>query len=206
LREHHLAQPGRSRVRRRSSSWPGPRPEGLAARVARLVAVSGGAGALSWTSLRHLCRAGSLSGGPADPLPPASGAVPPQGDGGSGAWVLRLMTAALRRAKGRCRARQHGERGRNRRAAIEATVRRGKHPFAGGKAPVWGRFRVACTVIGATAVVNVRRLHRFWRASVRPPQVERGQKGGQKRPPEPVERHCHLTHVEVADEGFGDRP
>jgi hypothetical protein len=70
---------------------------------------------------------------------------------------------------------------------VESTVRSVKHPFAGGKAPVRGRFRVACMVIGSAAVVNIRRLHRFWRARVRPPQVESVQEGGQKRHPGRVE-------------------
>ena len=121
------------------------------------------------------------------PCPPRRGAVPPQGDGGWGAWVLRFRTEALQRAERRRRSRQHQERGRNLRAAVESTVRSVKHPFAGGKAPVRGRFRVACMVIGSAAVVNVRRLHRFWQARVRPPQAERGPQGGRKRQPGRVE-------------------
>jgi len=100
-----------------------------------------------------------------------------------GEWVLRFTTEALQRAERRRRSRQHREGGRNLRAAVESTVRSVKHPFAGGKAPVRGRFRVACMVIGSAAVVNVRRLHRFWQARVRPLQAERGQEGGQKRQP-----------------------
>jgi len=75
-----------------------------------------------------------------------------------GEWVLRFTTEALQRAERRRRSRQHREGGRNLRAAVESTVRSVKHPFAGGKAPVRGRFRVACMVIGSAAVVNVRRL------------------------------------------------
>lgn len=52
-----------------------------------------------------------------------------------------------------------GKWGANRRVAVEATVWSLKHPFAGGKAPVRGRFRVASMVIGVAAVVNIRRLH-----------------------------------------------
>ena len=105
----------------------------------------------------------------------------------SGAWVLRFTTEELQRAERRRRSRQYREGGRNLRAAVESTVRSVKHPFAGGKAPVRGRFRVACMVIGSAAVVNIRRLHRFWRARVRPPQVESVQEGGQKRQPGRVE-------------------
>jgi hypothetical protein len=106
----------------------------------------------------------------------------------SGEWVLRFTSEALQRAERRRRSRQHREGGRNLRAAVESTVRSVKHPFAGGKAPVRGRFRVACMVIGSAAVVNVRRLHRFWRARVRPPQAERKQEVGQRRQPGRVEQ------------------
>ncbi len=105
----------------------------------------------------------------------------------SGTWGMRFTLAELQRAERRRRSRQHQESARNLRAAVESTVRSVKHPFAGGKAPVRGRFRVACMVIGSAAVVNIRRLHRFWRARVRPPQVERVQEGGQKRQPGRVE-------------------
>jgi len=105
----------------------------------------------------------------------------------SGTWVLRFTTEALQRAERRRRSRQHRESGRNLRAAVESTVRGVKHPFAGGKAPVRGRFRVTCMVIGSAAVVNVGRLHRFWQASVRLLQAKRGPEGGQKRQPGRVE-------------------
>jgi len=101
---------------------------------------------------------------------------------------LRFTTEARQRAERQRRSRQHLESGRNLRAAVESIVRSVRHLFAGGKAPVRGRFRMACMVIGSAAVVNVRRLHRFWRARVRPPQAERGQEGGQKRQPERVEQ------------------
>jgi hypothetical protein len=106
----------------------------------------------------------------------------------SGEWVLRFTSEALQRAERRRRSRQHREGGRNLRAAVESTVRSVKHPFADGKAPVRGRFRVACMGIGSAAVVNVRRLHRFWRARVRPPQAERKQEVGQRRQPGRVEQ------------------
>ncbi len=89
--------------------------------------------------------------------------------------VLRFTWQELRRAERRRRARAQRETGRNRRAAVEATVRSLKHPFAGGKAPVRGRFRVACMVIGVAAVVNIRRLHRTIRAGYGPKGRQPGQ-------------------------------
>ena len=84
----------------------------------------------------------------------------------SGGWGLRFTVGSLRRALRRRCSRQRLEEGRNLRAAVESTVRSVKHPFAGGKAPVRGRFRVFCMVLGVACVVNVRRLHRFCRARV----------------------------------------
>ena len=89
--------------------------------------------------------------------------------------VLRFTWQELRRAERRRRAREHRETGRNRRAAVEATVRSVKHPFASGKAPVRGRFRVACMVIGVAAVVNIRRIHRAIRAGYWPKEAQPGQ-------------------------------
>jgi hypothetical protein len=60
------------------------------------------------------------------------------------------------------------EEGYNRRAAIEGTVHQVKQHFvprtghfAGGKVPVRGKFRVACTVIAAAMMSNIRRIHRY---------------------------------------------
>jgi len=89
--------------------------------------------------------------------------------------VLRFTWQELRRAERRRRAREHRETGHNRRAAVEATVRSVKHPFAGGKAPVRGRFRVACMVIGVAAVVNIRRIHRAIQAGYEPKEAQAGQ-------------------------------
>ena len=102
--------------------------------------------------------------------------------------VLRFTWQELRRAERRRRARAHRETGQNRRAAVEATVRSIKHPFAGGKAPVRGRFRVASMVIGVAAVVNIRRLHRAFgagggakRAQTGQEKAVRGQSQGQEQ-------------------------
>ena len=53
--------------------------------------------------------------------------------------------------------------GRNRRAAIESTIRSIKHPFGGqaGKLPVRGRRRVTMVIIASALMVNVRRIRRF---------------------------------------------
>jgi len=104
----------------------------------------------------------------------------------SGRWSLRFTSEALRRAERRRRTRQQREGRHNLRAAVEATVRSVKHPFRAGKAPVRGRFRVACMVIGSAAVVNVRRLHRFWQVNVRPKPSEKGQKQQSRDREQPV--------------------
>lgn len=46
----------------------------------------------------------------------------------------------------------------NPRAAIEATMRSVKHAYPNSKLPVRGRFRVACMMIAAAAMTNVRRI------------------------------------------------
>lgn len=106
----------------------------------------------------------------------------------SGEFVLRFTAEDLRRAGRRCQARRYQGAGRNLRAAIESTVRSVKHPFAGGKVPVRGRFRVACMVIGSAAVTNVRRLHRFLQGRCRPQAVTKGPGRVQKHRRERVEQ------------------
>ena len=49
--------------------------------------------------------------------------------------------------------------GKNPRAAIEGTVREVKHPYPAGKLPVRGQFRMACVIVGSTAMTNIRRIH-----------------------------------------------
>lgn len=58
--------------------------------------------------------------------------------------------------------------GRNRRAAVESTVRSIKHPFGGqrGKLPVRGRIRVTMMIIASALMVNVRRI---WRGGSKTP-------------------------------------
>lgn len=50
------------------------------------------------------------------------------------------------------------------RAAVEATIRSVKHPFPGGKLPVRGLIRVTMVVFCSALMVNLRRLHAYWRA------------------------------------------
>jgi hypothetical protein len=92
--------------------------------------------------------------------------------------VLRFTAQAMRRAARRRRMKAHRHEKKNPRAAVEATVRSLKHPFAGGKAPVRGRFRVASMVIGVAAVVNIKRLHRALRGRSRPREALQGQVKG----------------------------
>jgi hypothetical protein len=74
---------------------------------------------------------------------------------------LRFTQAEAQAAARRRRSQEQQKEGRNLRAAVEATVRSVKHPFAAGKLPVRGRFRVACMLIGSAAVANVRRIQRY---------------------------------------------
>jgi len=108
------------------------------------------------------------------------------------AWVLRFSRQALQRAQRRRRSREHRHEAQRLRVAVESTVRSLKHRFAGGKVPVRGRFRVACMVLGAAALVNIRRLHRLFQAKLRPPGPENSPKGGPKRQ---QEREEQLTNA-----------
>ena len=67
--------------------------------------------------------------------------------------------------------------GRNLRAAIEATVREVKHPFPGSKLPVRGQFRVKCMIIGSALATNAHRIQRYLVAKIK---LENEQKKAQK--------------------------
>lgn len=84
------------------------------------------------------------------------------------------------RRRQRCAAERASE--HHLRPAIEATVRSVKHPFPNGKLPVRGRSRVSMVLIGSCAVTNVRRIHRYLRASQRPDDPKRSA----KRQPQPA--------------------
>ena len=73
---------------------------------------------------------------------------------------LELAQASERRR----RSHKQQKKGRNLRAAVEATMRSIKQPFPAGKLPVRGKFRMASMVIGSAAVSNVRRIQRYLQA------------------------------------------
>lgn len=74
--------------------------------------------------------------------------------------VLRVYARAVQVAKLRQRVARTRGRGKNRRAAVESTVRSVTHPFGGqtGKLPVRGQIRVTQVVICSALMVNVRRI------------------------------------------------
>jgi len=47
------------------------------------------------------------------------------------------------------------------------TLRSVKHPFAAGKLPVRGKFRIACMMIASAATANVRRIQRYRMAKIK---------------------------------------
>lgn len=63
----------------------------------------------------------------------------------------------------------------NLRSAVESTVRSVKHPFAVGKLPVRGKFRVACMMIASAATTNVRRIQRYQMAKMKQAQAAKSQ-------------------------------
>jgi hypothetical protein len=67
------------------------------------------------------------------------------------------LEIALRRQ----RIRRNGKHDRSLRNPVESTIAAIKRPSVAGKLPVRGRFRVACTMLGAATMVNIRRIHRY---------------------------------------------
>ncbi len=80
---------------------------------------------------------------------------------------LRFDQKQINLSQRRQRSLIHQEKGRNLRAAVEATVRQVKHPFPASKLPVRGKFRVSCMVIGSAMMTNVRRIQRYLEAKIR---------------------------------------
>jgi hypothetical protein len=80
--------------------------------------------------------------------------------------VLRVQARTVQVAKLRQRVAQTRGRGKNRRAAVESTVRSVTHPFGGqtGKLPVRGQIRMTQVVICSALMVNVRRIWRHEQA------------------------------------------
>jgi hypothetical protein len=74
---------------------------------------------------------------------------------------LRFTQTDAQASERRRRSRERKKEAGNLRSAVEATVRSVKHPFAAGKLPVRGMFRVTCMVIGSAAMSNVRRIQRY---------------------------------------------
>ena len=77
---------------------------------------------------------------------------------------VRFTQAEAQASERRRRSHKQQKKGRNLRAAVEATMRSIKHPFPAGKLPVRGKFRMASMVIGSAAVSNVRRIQRYLQA------------------------------------------
>ena len=80
------------------------------------------------------------------------------------AFRLTFLPPQLAVARRRQKLRLSKQEGKNPRAAIEGTIREVKHPFPASKLPVRGLFRVACLMIGSTAMTNVRRIHHYLEA------------------------------------------
>jgi hypothetical protein len=76
-------------------------------------------------------------------------------------FKLSFTTEEVNWAARRRRSRARAGEAKNRRAAVEATVRVLKHPFRAGHLPVRGLFRVTCMMLGAAAMVNVRSIYRY---------------------------------------------
>lgn len=82
-------------------------------------------------------------------------------------YLLTFTTHEMRAAKRRKTFQSHRGDSHNLRSAVEATVRSVKHPFAAGKLPVRGKFRVACMMIASAATTNVRRIQRYQMAKMK---------------------------------------
>lgn len=83
-------------------------------------------------------------------------------------YLLTFTIPEMRAAKRRQEYLAHTHDSHNLRAAVEATVRSVKHPFAAGKLPVRGKFRVASMMLCSAATTNVRRIQRYLSAKRKP--------------------------------------
>lgn len=93
--------------------------------------------------------------------------------------VLYFSRQQLDLALRRQRSAQARAAGCNLRAAIEATVRALKRPFANDKLPVRGQFRVNAMLIGSAFMVNLRRIHRYQTAKHHQKETQQRQVGSQ---------------------------
>jgi len=76
---------------------------------------------------------------------------------------LRFTKQEMQVAQRRRRSQALKGKGKNPRAAVEATIRSIKHKFRGGKLPVRGLFRVTSMVTEAAMMVNIRRIERYFK-------------------------------------------
>ncbi len=75
---------------------------------------------------------------------------------------LTFLASQIAVAKRRRKMQLSKQEGKNRRAALEGTIREVKHPFPTGKLPVRGLFRMTCLIVGSAAMTNTRRIHHYW--------------------------------------------
>jgi hypothetical protein len=80
---------------------------------------------------------------------------------------MRFTQVEAQSSQRRRLSKENKPRAGNLRAAVEATVRSVKLPFAEAQLPVRGKFRVACMLIGSAAVANVRRIQRCLQARLK---------------------------------------
>ena len=103
------------------------------------------------------------------PQPAKTSADPP-----APLYISRQQLAvALRRQ----RSAQPEPNGKNPRAAVEATIGAIKRPFSNDTLPVRGKFRMGMMIIGAAAMVNLRRIQRF-RVAKQPETVKTAKESG----------------------------
>lgn len=92
-------------------------------------------------------------------------------------YLLTFTTSEIRSAKRRQKYLAHLGDSHNLRSAVEATVRSVKHPFAAGKLPVRGKFRIACMMIASAATANVRRIQRYQIAKIKQAEATKSPQG-----------------------------
>jgi hypothetical protein len=92
-------------------------------------------------------------------------------------YLLTFTTHEVRAAKRRKDFLAHMGDSHNLRSAVEATVRSVKHPFAAGKLPVRGKFRIACMMIASAATANVRRIQRYLIAKMKEAETAKSPQG-----------------------------
>ena len=82
--------------------------------------------------------------------------------------ALRFSQADLARALRRQRCQAYRQEEGNLRAAIEAVMGAVKRPFKDDQLPVRGTFRMSMVMVGAAALVNIRRIQRYLVAKNKP--------------------------------------